>query len=271
MIMAIVAAILRSAVEEILDGPPQAWTSHSILRHVTAAVLPVILASSLVQAIWEETRGAIVKDVIKEMEAGLPGQTAAARAEYQRCERLRDDCQEMARVAPSVETNRMFANASREYVEAGRRFNRLSARAPAMDVVARLALRSDIQRAAIASPPAPAQPTTMAAAHQLDSVERSTSPPVYLHPLTGSETSIGGRTEDGSDATATDPQLAGLSNSPLPPDGRTPGPAGLSSVQVPRGNGDNMVSASVVNSEPQQVLVSTKGDSVENEHRNLHG
>jgi hypothetical protein len=63
----------------------------------------------------------------------------------------------------------MFTNASREHVAAGRRFNRLSARAPAMDVVVRLARRSDIQRAAIASPPAPAQPTTMAAAQQLDS------------------------------------------------------------------------------------------------------
>jgi hypothetical protein len=96
--MAIVVAILRSALEEILDGPRQAWTSHSILRHVTAAVLPVVLASSLVQAIWEETRVVIVADVIAESARGLPAQTAAARAEYQRCDRVRNDCEEMARV-----------------------------------------------------------------------------------------------------------------------------------------------------------------------------
>jgi hypothetical protein len=67
------------------------------------------------------------------------------------------------------------------------------------------------------------------------------------------------------------PAVSRLPETPLPPASSPPRPAAPRSTQVPRGNSDNMVSESVVNSEAQQVLVSTKGDSVENEHRNLHG
>jgi hypothetical protein len=105
----------------------------------------------LVRAIWVETRGAIVGKVIAARARAVPAETAAALADYQRWERVRDDSQHKARVSPSVETNKLFTNASREHVAACPRFNRLSARAAAMDVVPRLGQKWQIHWADISS------------------------------------------------------------------------------------------------------------------------
>jgi hypothetical protein len=71
------------------------------------------------------------------------------------------------RPALTLETNRLFINASREHVAACRGFNRLSARGAAMDAVSRLARKWHIQPADIASsqhrqraPPSP-QPSLL--------------------------------------------------------------------------------------------------------------
>jgi hypothetical protein len=120
----------------------------------------------------------------------------------------------------------------------------------------------------------------MAAAQQLDSVERSTSPPVYLHPLTGSDT----RLAEGRRTVALRPQqipnsLVSVAHHCLQTAERQAPPvSAVYRCLRPRGNGDNMTSESVVHSEAQQVCDSTKdspnatavdvaeGDSVEAEH-----
>jgi hypothetical protein len=93
----------------------------------------------------------MVGEVIGARARAVPAETAAALADYQRWQRVRDDSQHKARVSPSVETNKLFTNASKEHVAAGPRFNRLSTHGAAMDVVSRLGQKWHIHRADISS------------------------------------------------------------------------------------------------------------------------
>jgi hypothetical protein len=69
----------------------------------------------------------------------VPAETAHALANYQRWERVRDYWQHEARLSPSIEANKLLTNACTGHVAAGPRFNRLSGRAAAMNMVSRWA------------------------------------------------------------------------------------------------------------------------------------